>query len=90
MAISNALPKPRKVGDLPRIQNTKTSKWVGVLEPLKKDPGEWFIIADFDEPRRAYSLTSFLKNRQVVEGQWEFSSRTENGTSSVYARYIEG
>jgi hypothetical protein len=90
MAMSNALPKPKRVGEeLPRVQNTKRSKWAQVLEPLKKDPKMWYIIAVFDDPRRAYSLTSFLKNREIMEGDWEFSSRSENGVANVYARFVK-
>lgn len=70
-----------------------TSKdWFEVLKPLTSDPGIWYRVASYEQPKTAYNVAYFLRSNtyKVPDGVWEFTgAKLDDGQGAVYAKFVQ-
>jgi len=90
-----------KVDELPPPQRRgrKSGVWIGRLQPLTEDPGEWYVVAKGNYAnisRKAWLLGKKEDGVDKVkkpEGYWEFTTRHtgfdgETKLGALYARFL--
>lgn len=87
--VSNFLKSPKFFDELPTKTFEKTSKYVEILDAVKKSK-KWALIATFDKSSAANGVAGYLrKYPAILPGRFEFATRNlgDEGTG-LFAKFV--